>query len=139
MYSFAGMEVLLISLVVIAGIAFFTTWIGQKWRARKGGEESEATEDAAEPAEECCGAHEICETDLLNKMSEEIIYYEDEELDEYKNFEENDYNDDQIDEFREVLYSLKEKEIEGWIRSLELRKIEMPSVIKSELVFMMIK
>jgi hypothetical protein len=139
MYSFAGMEVLLISLVVIAGIAFFTTWIGQKWRARKGGEESEVAEDAAEPAEECCGAHEICETDLLNKMSEEIIYYEDEELDEYKNFEENDYNDDQIDEFREVLYSLKEKEIEGWIRSLELRKIEMPSVIKSELVFMMIK
>ena len=126
----------MISLVVIAAIAFLTTWIGQKIRARKGEVEEEA---ASEPMEECCGAHEVCETDLINKLSEEIIYYEDEELDAYKNFEENDYNDDQIDEFREVLYSLKEKEIEGWIKSLDLRKIEMPSVIKSELVFMLVR
>lgn len=130
------MEVLLISLVVIAAIAFLSTWIGQKLRARKGELEEKPV---AEPMEECCGAHEICETDILNKMSEEIIYYEDEELDAYKNFEENDYNDDQIDEFREVLYSLKEKEIAGWMRSLELRKIELPSAIKSEVVFMLVK
>ncbi|RKE02277.1 phospholipase [Marinifilum flexuosum] len=131
------MKVLLISLVVIAAIAFLSTWIGQKLRARKG--EIEEEPEVAEPMEECCGAHEICETDILNKMSEEIIYYEDEELDVYKNFEENDYNDDQIDEFREVLYSLKEKEIAGWMRSLELRKIELPSAIKSEVVFMLVK
>ena len=130
------MEVLLISLLVIAAVAFLTTWVGQKLRARKGEVEEET---ASEPMEECCGAHEVCETDLINKLSEEIIYYEDEELDAYKNFEENDYNDDQIDEFREVLYSLKEKEIEGWIKSLDLRKIEMPSVIKSELVFMLVR
>lgn len=130
------MEVLLISLVMIAAIAFLSTWIGQKLRARKGEIEEEPV---AEPMEECCGAHEICETDILNKMSEEIIYYEDEELDAYKNFEENDYNDDQIDEFREVLYSLKEKEIASWMRSLELRKIELPSAIKSEVVFMLVK
>ncbi|WP_421919920.1 hypothetical protein [Marinifilum sp.] len=130
------MEVLLISLVVIAAIAFFSTWIGQKLRALKGEVEEE---QKVEPMEECCGAHEICETDILNKMSEEIIYYEDEELDAYKNYEENDYNDDQIDEFREVLYSLRENEIAGWMRSLELRKIELPSVIKSEVVFMLVK
>ncbi|MGQ1909884.1 hypothetical protein ACT3CE_08855 [Marinifilum sp. RC60d5] len=131
------MKVLLISLVIIAVIAFLVTWIGQYLRSKKG--VSEDIEESSEPLEECCGAHEICETDLLNKLSEEIIYYEDEDLDAYKNFEENDYNDDQIDEFREVLYSLKEKEIEGWIKSLDLRKIEMPSVIKSELVFMLVK
>nr|WP_320120097.1 hypothetical protein [uncultured Marinifilum sp.] len=131
------MKILLISLVIIAAIAFFVTWIGQYLRSKKG--ISEDIEDSSEPLEECCGAHEICETDLLNKLSEEIIYYEDEDLDAYKNFEENDYNDEQIDEFREVLYSLKEKEIDGWIKSLDLRKIEMPSVIKSELVFMLVK
>ncbi|MDE5420247.1 hypothetical protein L3049_19825 [Labilibaculum sp. DW002] len=130
------MEVLLIAIVAIAGVAFLTTYIGQRWKSNKGEEEVEV---AAEPLEECCGAHEVCETDLLNKMSEEIIYYEDEELDVYRNFEENDYNDDQIDEFREVLYSLKEKEMEAWLRSLELRKIELPSVIKSELVFMLVR
>lgn len=130
------MKVLLIVLVAVAGIAFLITYIGQLWRSKRGIED---VEESAEPLEECCGAHEVCETDLINKMSEEIIYYEDEELDEYKNFEENDYNDDQIDEFREVLYSLKEKEMEGWLRSLELRSIELPSVIKSELVFMLVK
>jgi len=60
-------------------------------------------------------------------------------LDVYRNFEENDYNDDQIDEFREVLYSLKEKEIEPWLKSLELRHIILPSTIKSEVVFMLVK
>ncbi|PKQ62282.1 hypothetical protein BZG02_13285 [Labilibaculum filiforme] len=131
------MEVLLIALVGIACIAFLTTYIGQRWRSKKGGDV--VIETPVEPVEECCGAHEICETDLINKMSEEIIYYEDEELDAYKNFEENDFNDDQIDEFREVLYSLKENEMEGWLRSLELRKIELPSIIKSEVVFMLVR
>ncbi len=131
------MEVLLIALVAIAAVAFLTTYFGQRWKSSKEGEEE--VEVASEPMEECCGAHEVCETDLINKMSEEIIYYEDEELDAYKNFEENDYNDDQIDEFREVLYSLQEKEMEAWLRSLELRKIELPSIIKSELVFMLVR
>ncbi|RUT79212.1 phospholipase [Ancylomarina longa] len=131
------MKALLILLVATAGIVLLASYIGQLWRRKKGIVEEE--ESNPEPMGDCCGAHEICEVDLLNKMSEEIIYYEDEDLDAYKNFEENDYNDEQIDEFRDVLYSLKEKEIEGWIRSLELRKIEMPSVIKSELVFMLVK
>ncbi|MDQ1771857.1 hypothetical protein GQR60_15570 [Labilibaculum sp. A4] len=131
------MEVLLIALVGIAGIALLTTYLGQRWKLKNGGDVE--SEISAEPIEECCGAHEICETDLINRMSEEIIYYEDEELDAYKSFEENDFNDDQIDEFREVLYSLKENEMEGWLRSLELRKIELPSIIKSEVVFMLVK
>lgn len=131
------MEVLLIALVGIAGLAFLTTYFGQVWKSKKEG--TVESETSAEPMEECCGAHEVCETDLINKMSEEIFYYEDQELDAYKNFEENDFNDDQIDEFREVLYSLKENEMEGWLRSLELRKIELPSIIKSEVVFMLVK
>ncbi|PKQ63350.1 hypothetical protein [Labilibaculum manganireducens] len=131
------MEILLIALVGIAGIALLTTYLGQRWKSKNGGDVE--SKISAEPIEECCGAHEICETDLINRMSEEIIYYEDEELDAYKSFEENDFNDDQIDEFREVLYSLKENEMEGWLRSLELRKIELPSIIKSEVVFMLVK
>jgi len=131
------MEVLLIALVGIAGLAFLTTYFGQTWKSKKDG--TAEVETSAEPMEECCGAHEICETDLINKLSEEIIYFEDEELDVYKSFEENDFNDDQIDEFREVLYSLKENEMEAWLRSLELRKIELPSIIKSEVVYMLVK
>ncbi|WP_372752253.1 hypothetical protein [Labilibaculum sp.] len=131
------MYVLLILLVVFAVIAMLSTYFGQRLKSK--GTDELTSKSAPEPVEECCGAHEVCETDLLLKMSEEIIYYEDEELDVYKNFEENDFNDDQIDEFREVLYSLKENEIEAWLHSLELRHIKLPSIIKSELVFMLVK
>ncbi|RZT95646.1 hypothetical protein EV201_0270 [Ancylomarina subtilis] len=129
------MKVLLLVLLAGAALTLLLTYLSKLLFPKK----SEEQETASEPLEECCGAHEVCETDLLNKMSEEIIYYEDEELDVYRNFEENDYNDDQIDEFREVLYSLKEKEIEPWLKSLELRHINLPSTIKSEVVFMLVK
>ncbi|MFA8434560.1 MAG: hypothetical protein ACEPOZ_08605 [Marinifilaceae bacterium] len=125
------MEVLIIGVVAIALIAFGVTYFG---KSKKEDDEDEVKE----VNDECCGAHEICETDLLAKMSTEIVYYEDQELDAYQNYEEDDYSDEQIDEFREVLYSLKEKEIEGWLHSLELRHIVLPSIIKSELVFMMV-
>ncbi len=129
------MKILLLVLLAGAVLTLLITYLSKLFFPKKDGEE----EQASEPLEECCGAHEVCETDLLNKMSEEIIYYEDEELDAYINFEENDYNDDQIDEFREVLYSLKDKEIEPWLKSLELRQIYLPSIIKSEVVFMLVK
>ncbi|MRT94080.1 hypothetical protein [Ancylomarina sp. 16SWW S1-10-2] len=129
------MKVLILVILAGAALTLLLTYLGRLFFPKK----NEVEEPIREPLEECCGAHEVCETDLLIKMSEEIIYYEDEDLDAYKNFEENDYNDDQIDEFREVLYSLKEKEIEPWIRSLELRSIILPSTIKSEVVFMLVK
>jgi len=129
------MKVLLLVLLGGAILTLLLSYLGKLFFSKKGEEQ----ETPSEPLEECCGAHEVCETDLLNKMSEEIIYYEDEELDTYRNYEENDYNDDQIDEFREVLYSLKEKEIEAWLKSLELRRIILPSTIKSEVVFMLVK
>lgn len=129
------MKVLLLVLLAGAVLTLLLTYISKLLFPNKNGEE----ETVSEPLEECCGSHEVCETDLLNKMSEEIIYYEDEELDAYRNFEENDFNDDQIDEFREILYSLKEKEIEPWLKSLELRHIILPSIIKSEVVFMLVK
>lgn len=129
------MKVLLLVLLGVAVLTLLLSYLGRLFFPKKG----EVQEMASEPLGECCGTHEVCETDLLNKMSEEIIYYEDEELDVYRNYEENDYNDDHIDEFREVLYSLKEKEIEAWLRSLELRHIVLPSTIKSEVVFMLVK
>ena len=33
---------------------------------------------------DCCGAHEVCEADHLHLPSDEIIYFDDEELDRFK-------------------------------------------------------
>ncbi len=73
----------------------------------------------------------ICEVDL-KKLSEEIIYFEDEELDAYSETPDNAYQDEAIEQFREILYTLKKNEINDWLHSLELRKIAVPDILKPE-------
>lgn len=89
-------------------------------------------DEAVVPPSDCCGAHEICEFDQM-KVNESIIeYYDDEELDEYKNIDENAYTTNQIEQFREVLYTLKTDEIKFWLLSIERRNIHLPTILKSE-------
>jgi hypothetical protein len=99
---------------------------------RKKATEDKANEVTATPASDCCGAHEICEFDELKMDDTKIIYYDDEELDAYKNIPENEYTDKHIDEFREVLYTLKNEEIRYWLLSIERRKISLPSLLQEE-------
>lgn len=82
---------------------------------------------------ECCGAHEICDLDL-KKLNQEFVYFDDEELDAYKLREENNYKEKEIDEFRDILYTLKPQEIREWISSLEIRRICLPEPLKQELL-----
>lgn len=97
------------------------------------GEISEIPEAQEIVEEECCGQHETCERDsLLAAVSKEIEYYDDEELDRYRGVEADAYDEAAVDEFREVLYTLKEVEVAGWIRSLQLRSIQLPDALKDE-------
>lgn len=80
----------------------------------------------------CCGAHEVCEAETLLALSDEIIYYDDEELDAYRGTEPDDYSSQQIDEFRDILLSLQPHEVAGWIKSLHLRGIDLPTPVRDE-------
>ncbi len=82
--------------------------------------------------DDCCGAHEVCETDTLLSASDKAEYFEDEELDSYKEKDASDYSEEEIEEFREVLFTLKEKEVAAWLRSLQLRQINPPNIIREE-------
>lgn len=83
---------------------------------------------------ECCGQHQICEKEsLLAAVSKKIEYYDDEELDRFKGRQANEYSDEEIDEFRETMFTMKEEEVAGWSRSLQLRGIELPDELKDEL------
>ena len=87
---------------------------------------------------ECCGQHEVCEKEsLLAAVSKEIEYYEDEELDRFRGRAGDAYLPDEIEEFREVLYTMREDEVAGWVRSLQLRQVELPDDLKDE-VFMIV-
>jgi uncharacterized membrane protein YraQ (UPF0718 family) len=82
--------------------------------------------------DDCCGAHEVCETDSLLSSEVTIEYYNDEELDVYKGTDIHSYSDEQIEEFRDVLLTLQEKEVAGWLKSIQLRGITLPETIREE-------
>lgn len=83
---------------------------------------------------ECCGQHEICEKEsLLAAVSKKIEYYDDEELDRYRGKDGADYTEDEVEEFREVMYTMQEVEVAGWCRSLQLRGVALPDELKDEL------
>ena len=84
---------------------------------------------------ECCGMHEICEREsLLAAVSKDIEYYNDEELDVFKGRHSDSYSTAEIAEFGEVLYTLRSEEVAGWVRSLQLREIELPDPLKDEVL-----
>lgn len=87
---------------------------------------------------ECCGQHETCEKDsLLAAVSKQIEYYNDEELDRFRGRLSSEYSENEVDEFREVLYTMQEVEVAGWVRSLQLRAVELPDELKDE-VFLIV-
>ena len=84
---------------------------------------------------ECCGQHEVCEKDsLLAALSKDIEYYNDEELDRFRGRRSDAYSEAEADEFRDVLMTMKEDEVAGWVRSLQLRAVELPDDVKDEVL-----
>ena len=87
---------------------------------------------------ECCGQHQTCEKEsLLAAVSRQIEYYDDEELDTYRGVASDAYTPEQLEQFRDVLYTMQEVEVAGWVRSLQLRGIELPDEVKDE-VFLIV-
>lgn len=83
---------------------------------------------------ECCGQHETCEKDsLLAAVSKQIEYYDDEDLDRFRGYPSDGYTEEEIEEFRNVMFTMQEVEVARWCRSLQLRGIEFPDELKDEL------
>lgn len=93
-------------------------------------------EDIVAPEEGCCGAHAVCEKGL-KKIDTKIEYFEDEELDALKGIASDVYSDEQLEMFRDVLYTLRPEEIEDWFISLDKRGISFPDALKPEALDLM--
>lgn len=133
------MWILIIGLVLLGVIALIAGIIRNK-RLQKKIERGELDRmpEVKEVDTECCGQHEVCERDsLLAAVSKKIEYYDDEELDQFIGREGNVYAEEETDMFRDVLYTTKDDEVAGWVRSLQLRGIELPDELKDE-VFLII-
>lgn len=127
------------AIIALTALAFVAALIGiiqnrrQKQRIVLGLESEEEETYTATPGG-CCGMHMTCERDsLLAAVSTKIVYYDDEELDRYQGTDASAYSNEAIEEFRDILITLEEDDVAGWIRSLQLRGIAVPDAIKPEL------
>lgn len=112
----------------LAGLLFLVALFTYLGKRKDLGED----EIAAPPAG-CCGVHAVCEKGL-KKADPHIEYFDDEELDIYRGIPAEAYNDEQIDEFREILYSLRREDVEDWLISLEKREINLPIILRQEAI-----
>ena len=133
------MWILIISLLVLTIIALIAGYIRNiniKKKIEKG--ELDIYPEIKEVDEECCGQHSTCEKDsLLAAVSKKIEYYDDEDLDQFIGRSSDSYTIQEADLFRDILYTTQEIEVAGWVRSLQLRGINLPDELKDE-VFLII-
>ena len=128
--------VVLLIIFVVTGIVIYLL-------RRFTGKNSNADKDVSEPTptvmeeSECCGAHEICEKTGKYNPKFQPDYYDDEELDQFKGVSPDSYTDEQIAMFDEVLMTMKESDVAGWIKSLQLREIELPYSVRDKAIMIL--
>lgn len=91
----------------------------------------------SEGGSECCGLHLVCEKELTAIAEDRILYYDDEELDRFAGRTPDEYNSEEIEEFRDVLMTMLPQDVPGWARSLDRRHIQPPQEVRDELLIML--
>ena len=129
----------LLTALALRGILAFV--LGKMRRFRKpaspapdGGAES--VPESARP-EGCCGQHAVCEKDsLLAAVSRGVEYFEDEELDRFRGRPSGGYTPEEVEEFEEVLTTMRPEEVPAWVRSLQLRGLNLPDALRDEVILL---
>ncbi|MBP5278352.1 MAG: hypothetical protein J6Z18_07700 [Prevotella sp.] len=87
----------------------------------------------------CNGDNALCEQECMMVAATcDIEYFDDEELDVFKGRQSDSYTDDEVEQFREVMYTMRQSEVKDWNRSLILRGVAVPDQLKDELVMLMV-
>lgn len=95
-------------------------------------------EPAAGDCGGCDGTDTKCEQEcMMEAATKDIEYFDDEDLDRFARRPSSEYTDDEAEEFREVMFSMKPTEVKDWNRSLILREINVPDQVKDELLMLL--
>ena len=119
-----------VALLMLAAIGALAYWADR--RERKKEKETGKITPPKEVDDECCGAHAVCERDSLLNKTLQVEYYDDEELDVLAGIKHEDYTLQQVELLEHVFYTLKEKDVAGWLRSLQARNIQLPDDLREE-------
>ena len=87
----------------------------------------------------CCGEHLVCERETLLQTNAKVEYYDDEELDTLIGIPAEDYTEEQYQMIREVFNTLQAKDVPGWVRSIQLRNIQLPLDIREEALLIVVE
>ena len=100
---------------------------------------SNSRETASDPDDGCCGEHLVCERETLLQTNAKVEYYDDEELDTLSGIPAEEYTQEQYQMIREVFDTLKAKDVPGWVRSIQLRNIQLPLDIREEALLIVVE
>ena len=114
--------ILVILLILLVGVASFVRRINKQT----------PEQPPVEIADDCCGSHAVCERDSLLSQTDQIIYFDDEELDSLSGIPCEEFTEEQTAMIENVFYTLREQDVSGWIRSLQLRNIDLPVDIRDQ-------
>lgn len=127
---------LLVALGVVAGVAGYIRNRELKKQLERG-EINEMPTIRKRP-EGCCGKHAVCEKDqLLAAAGKEVEYFDDEELDVFKERPSDQYTPEEVERFEEVMTTMRSDEVQDWLHSLNLRGINLPDELKDEAIMLM--
>lgn len=116
----------LIAAVIILGIVVYLL---SKTKQNKNNDREDPVEErSCDGQAYCCGAHDVCESGKTKKPKYD--YYEDEELDRFRGKASDEYTSEEVEEFNEILRTLRPEEIKDWLKSLATREINLPCLIK---------
>ena len=135
----------LLALLLLSLLAYAAGRAGRRKAAPRnsGGAAGSARSDAGgtdsaaprQRPEGCCGQHETCEREsLLAAVSREVEYFDDEELDAFQGRLSDAYRPHEVEQFEEVLTTMREDEVPAWVRSLQLRGISLPDELKDQVL-----
>ncbi len=101
-------------------------------RERKNAQSDKPTTQQPAQDGECCGQHLVCERETLLQTNAKIEYYDDEELDALAGIPAERYTEAQAQQIEQVFSTLQEKDVPGWVRSMQLRNIALPATVREE-------
>ncbi|MBR5674353.1 MAG: hypothetical protein IKW97_08130 [Muribaculaceae bacterium] len=132
--------IVLLAILVVGGaiVWLIDRLFYHKNEAENADETDENASTDATPAQGCtdeaCGIRSICPSEqiLAGECRDEVIYYDDEELDSFAGRDAGGYTADEEEQWRDVLYTLQPADLLGWGQSIKHRGLVMPASIQAE-------
>ena len=73
----------------------------------------------------------------VEAVADNNLYYDDEELDEFRGRDADSYTEAEVDRFREVLLTLRRDELLAWEAALRERQLALPAQLRDELILLL--